>query len=175
MVLDAGPCSVEHGLTAGPLGQFLANFGATLGLSWLVLRHRVVRASRHVVDGCSQLSNQSWKMQLEEASMADQERRPASRRTDEQADGSESLPESGMGGTSDAGTAADDAAEAAALHRGLSDDRTQRSVQTPGAGTSADEGTRGFSGGAISPEEQRPTAFNLDEPNEGDSAERRED
>ncbi|HKO15267.1 MAG TPA: hypothetical protein VJU87_03455 [Gemmatimonadaceae bacterium] len=32
--------------------------------------------------------------------------------------------EAGMGGTSDAGTAADDAAEAAAFHRGLPDDKT---------------------------------------------------
>jgi hypothetical protein len=136
-------------------------------------------------------------MQPEETSMADHKRPRTSRRTDQQAEGSEDLlstsdiesmgerahggygsegqPESGMGGTSDAGTAADDAAEAAALHRGLADDRTQRNVQTPGAGTSADEGTRGFSGGAISPEEQRPTAFNLDEPSEGGPAERPED
>ena len=35
------------------------------------------------------------------------------------------LPESGMGGTSDAGTAADDAAEAAAYRRGLPDDKTR--------------------------------------------------
>ena len=33
--------------------------------------------------------------------------------------------EGSMGGTSDAGTAADDAAEAAAFHRGLPDDKTQ--------------------------------------------------
>jgi hypothetical protein len=35
-------------------------------------------------------------------------------------------PESGMGGTSDAGTAADDAAEAAAYNRGLPNDLTQQ-------------------------------------------------
>lgn len=33
--------------------------------------------------------------------------------------------EASMGGTSDAGTAADDAAEAAAFHRGLPDDKTK--------------------------------------------------
>jgi hypothetical protein len=36
------------------------------------------------------------------------------------------LPDSGMGGTSDAGSAADDAAEAAAQRRGPPDDLTQR-------------------------------------------------
>ena len=136
-------------------------------------------------------------MELEETSMADQKPRRTSRRTGKQAEGSEDLlstsdiesmgerahggygsegqPESGMGGTSDAGTAADDAAEAAALHRGLPDDRTQRTVQTPGAETSADQGTRGLSGGATSPEEQRTTAFNLDEPSERGPAERPDD
>src|SRR5918911_1526597 len=89
--------------------------------------------------------------------------------------GSEGQPESGMGGTSDAGTAADDAAEAAALHRGLPDDRTQGAPQTPGAGTGADQGTRGLSGGATSPEEQRPTTFNLDEPSESSPTERQDD
>src|ERR687884_528110 len=58
--------------------------------------------------------------------------------------GSEGQPESGMGGTSDAGTAADDAAEAAAPHPGLPEDRTQRTVQTAGAETSADQGARGL-------------------------------
>jgi hypothetical protein len=134
---------------------------------------------------------------LEETSMADKKRGRTSRRADRQAEGAEDLlstsdiesvgerahggygsegqPESGMGGTSDAGTAADDAAEAAALHRGLPDDRTQRSGQTPGAGTSADQGTRGLSGGTTSPEEQRPTAFNLDEPSESSPTERPDD
>jgi hypothetical protein len=44
-------------------------------------------------------------------------------------------PEGGVGGTSDAGTAGDDAAESAALRRGLSDDKTRG--RTPSAG---DEG-----------------------------------
>jgi hypothetical protein len=64
--------------------------------------------------------------------------------------------ESAMGGTSDAGTAADDAGEAASFDRGLPDDetrRTSRSNQTPGAKTSADEGTRGTSGGTTPPDE----------------------
>jgi hypothetical protein len=61
--------------------------------------------------------------------------------------------ESAMGGTSDAGTAADDAAEAAAFKRGLPDDETRRRHKTPGAGTSADEGTRGTSGGTTPPED----------------------
>jgi hypothetical protein len=129
--------------------------------------------------------------------MADQERGRTSRRTDKQAEGIEDLrstsdiesigerahggygsagqPESAMGGTSDAGTAGDDAAESAALRRGLPDDRTQWTGQTPGAGTSADQGTRGLSGGATSPEEQPPTAFNLDEPSESSPEERRDD
>src|SRR5919202_6576610 len=101
-------------------------------------------------------------MELEETSMADKKRGRTSRRADRQAEGAEDLlstsdiesvgerahggygsegqPESGMGGTSDAGTAADDAAEAAALNRGLPDDRTQRAGLTPGANTSADQG-----------------------------------
>jgi phosphoribosylaminoimidazolecarboxamide formyltransferase/IMP cyclohydrolase len=58
-----------------------------------------------------------------------------------------------MGGTSDAGTAADDAAEAAALDRGLPDDRTQRTRQTPGGGTNADQGTRGVDGSSAMPGE----------------------
>ena len=129
--------------------------------------------------------------------MADQERGRTSRRPDRQGEGSDDLlstsdtesigerahgghgsegqPESGMGGTSDAGTAADDAAEAAALHRGLPDDRTERTGQTPGAGTGADQGTRGLSGGTTSPEAQRPTTFNLDEPSESSPTERRDD
>lgn len=45
-----------------------------------------------------------------------------SRRAREQPD---TPPESAMGGTSDAGTAADDAAEAAALRRGLPNDKTK--------------------------------------------------
>jgi hypothetical protein len=66
--------------------------------------------------------------------------------------------ESGMGGTSDAGTAADDAAEAANFDRGLPDDETRRTGQrrtnrTPGAKTSADEGTRDTSGGTTPPDE----------------------
>src|ERR671933_393511 len=111
-------------------------------------------------------------MELEETSMADKKRGRTSRRADRQAEGAEDLlstsdtesiggrahggygsegqPESGMGGTSDAGTAADDAAEAAALHRGLP-------------------------GGTTSPEAQRPTAFNLDEPSESGPTERRDD
>ena len=74
------------------------------------------------------------------------------------------LPESGMGGTSDAGTAADDAAEAAALGRGLPDDRTQGISQTPGAGTRRDQGMRGSPGGTSPLEE--PTTTNLDRPDE---------
>ena len=56
-------------------------------------------------------------------------------------------PESGMGGTSDAGGAADDAAEAAAFRRGLPDDATRGVNTTPGAGTGHRQGTRGTSGG----------------------------
>jgi len=48
----------------------------------------------------------------------------AARRARNEADGGE-LPEGGMGGTSDAGSAADDAAEAAAYGRGTSHDITQ--------------------------------------------------
>ncbi len=47
-----------------------------------------------------------------------------------------------MGGTSDAGTAADDAVEAAELHRGAPDDRTQPSTAR-GQAQQQREGHRG--------------------------------
>jgi hypothetical protein len=74
-------------------------------------------------------------------------------------------PESAMGGTSDAGSAADDAAEAAAFHRGLPDDATQAVPKTPGAGTGLDKGTRGLSGG------QTPEEDPVDAQLEGDATE----
>jgi hypothetical protein len=75
--------------------------------------------------------------------------------------------EGAMGGTSDAGTAADDAAEAAELDRGLEDDRTRHRTRSPhkteGAGTNADQATRGTSGGTTPPDSQTMSA-NLDRP-----------
>lgn len=74
-------------------------------------------------------------------------------------------PESAMGGTSDAGGAADDAAEAAAFHRGLPDDATQGVPKTPGAGPAHRAGTRGSSGGQT-PEEDAVDAQLDGEPTE---------
>ena len=76
------------------------------------------------------------------------------------------LPESGMGGTSDAGTAADDAAEAAALRRGLPGDATRGSERMSGGSTGSDQGTRGTSGGTTAPEEIPPTTELDDESTE---------
>jgi hypothetical protein len=58
---------------------------------------------------------------------------------------------SGMGGTSDAGSAADDAREAANYRRGLPDDRT-RFPHTEGAKNGLDQGTRGLGGSNPPPE-----------------------
>ena len=77
--------------------------------------------------------------------------------------GGDTVSESGMGGTSDAGTAADDAVEAAALGRGLPDDATQSFPETEGAETSADKGLRGF--GGSSPVQGSPPV-SMDEPPE---------
>jgi hypothetical protein len=68
-----------------------------------------------------------------------------------------------MGGTSDAGTAADDAAQAAAYHEGLPDDRTKWTSTTPGAGTNADRGARGSSGETISDADVAKPLINEDE------------
>jgi hypothetical protein len=136
-------------------------------------------------------------MELEETTMANKKRGRRARRTAKQAEavgdqlstsdiesvgerahggyGSEGQLESAMGGTSDAGTAADDAAEAAALNRGLPDDRTQGTSETFGARTSADQGTYGSFGGDVSAEGQPPTAFELDEPSESSPTERPDD
>ena len=82
-------------------------------------------------------------------------------------DAGDDRPESGMGGTSDAGGAADDAAEAAAFRRGLPDDATQGANMTPGAGTGTRQGTRGTSGGQT-PEHDGLHNVNL----EGDETEK---
>jgi hypothetical protein len=86
-------------------------------------------------------------LDAEDATMADERRERAIQQADGQPENTEdlqgasdagpasqggregrrdaNLPESAMGGTSDAGTAADDAAEAATLRRGLPDDKTR--------------------------------------------------
>ena len=79
--------------------------------------------------------------------------------------GADPAPESAMGGTSDAGTAGDAAAEAAALGIGLPDDRTQQLPRTEGTGTGTDKGTHGLSGGDTPPDDM-PYGVTLDDPGE---------